>query len=515
LQNKFGQVQGLLLHKLCAGSARVKHRHHHAEKTGGASMKMQKFKIAENRMFQADGHDFIFLARDNTIYEMDPRVKKVVTHRDVAGPFTKEDFFHAFDFFGEDRMGLFEDLIENSVFVSSEGKTTQGRREAENLSIPLKTLVLHVTDACNLGCHYCYYCNDGQAAGEKASMSSDVAAKAVDFLVENSGNLEEVIIVFFGGEPLLNFGLISFIVEYARGKAAEKGIKIDFAMTTNGTLLDDETIGFLHRNQIGVTVSIDGYEKAHDRYRRFLSGAPSYQVILPGLKKLLGRNGEKPVVARVTVAGDTKHVPDTLDHLLSLGFSEAGFAPVTTSNLPYQLCEDEMRLLLEQFRELSEKFLGFARRDQFYGFTNLVDNLVVLHEGERKNYPCGAGLGLFSVDPKGRLYLCQRLTGEKSSHMGDIFTGFDQSALDKFRNKAELGQKSSCAGCWVRHICAGGCYHEALVREGSLTEPNLHYCRWIKDWVQMGLEVYGKLVVQCPGYLDKLSMLRGHEPLIN
>jgi uncharacterized protein len=238
-------------------------------------------------------------------------------------------------------------------------------------------------------------------------------------------------------------------------------------------------------------------------------------VILPGLKKLLGVKGEKPVVARVTVAGGTKHIPETMDHLLSLGFSEVGFAPVTTSDLSFQLGADQMRLLLEQFRKLSEKFIEFARRDQFYGFTNLVDNLVVLHEGERKDYPCGAGLGLFAIDPKGRIYLCQRLTGEKSSYMGDIFTGFDHSALNEFRQMAELNKKSSCVGCWIRNICAGGCYHEALIREGNLTEPNLHYCSWIKDWVQMGLEVYGKLAVECPGYLDKLSMLRGHDPILN
>jgi len=253
----------------------------------------------------------------------------------------------------------------------------------------------------------------------------------------------------------------------------------------------------------------------HDRFRCFPNGTPSYGAILPGLKKLLADRGEKPLVARVTVAGESTHIPEILDHLLSLGFSEAGFAPVTTSDLAYQLSPKEMEQLLVHFKTLSEIFIAHAKKDAFYGFTNLIDNLVVLHEGERKDYPCGAGLSLFSVDPKGRLYLCQRLTGEAATCMGDVFSGFDSPALVRFRQQAFIGEKKPCAECWVRKICAGGCYHEALVREGGLFEPNLHYCQWIKDWVELGLSVYGELAVECPDYLEKLSMLRGHAPLLN
>ncbi len=340
-------------------------------------------------------------------------------------------------------------------------------------------------------------------------MTTDVAQKAADFLFDNSGTLEQVTLVFFGGEPLLNFDLISFAVKYAREKALERGKKVDFAITTNGTLLTDRIIHFLHENKIGVTVSIDGFEEAHDRFRRFPDGTPSYKVIMPKIRKMLGAVREKPVVARVTVAKDSKDVPEILDHLLELGFSEAGFAPVTTQDPCYQLNPDEMNNLLSQFKNLSHKFLEFARQDKFLGFTNLIDLLVVLHEGEVKNYPCGAGLGLFSAGPGGTLYLCQRLTGEDRFCMGDIFTGFDWEKVEGFRKQAEISQKQACRECWAHTACAGGCYHEALLREGDILEPNLHYCEWIKNWFEIGLEVYGRLALENPGYLDKLSMLRG------
>ena len=118
--------------------------------------------------------------------------------------------------------------------------------------------------------------------------------------------------------------------------------------------------------------------------------------------------------------------------------------------------------------------------------------------GREKTIPAGRAWVFFRLIPRGGLYLCQRLTGEASSRMGDIFSGFDRGALSRFRKQAFISEKKACAECWVRKICAGGCYHEALVREGGLLEPNLHYCQWIKDWVEMGLAVYGELAVECP-----------------
>ncbi len=476
---------------------------------------MDKFRVADNRMIHTHGHDFVFLTEDNTIYEVDGRIKAVLQSSDSGGQFTREDLLARLDDSCEEQNNLFRDLSFGRVIIPATQPSNPKPIDFNELTIELKTLVLHVTDACNLGCRYCYYCNDNSAKLPKEKMSIEVAEKAIDFLLDHSGNLQEVIIVFFGGEPLLNFDLITTVVASARKKAAKRGKKVDFALTTNATLLNDETVAYLIENDIGVTISIDGNEVEHDRYRRYISGAPSYQSILPGLKKLLHGKSKKPVVARVTVAGAATNISERLDHLLSLGFSEVGFAPVTTNDPNYQLDEKEMQHLLDQFKALTEKFIHSAKKGAFYGFTNIVDNLVVLHEGERKDYPCGAGLGLFSVDPKGRLYPCQRLTGERLSLMGDIFKGFNRSVLDRFRKTSILDEKEECSDCWVRKICAGGCYHEALVREGSLRRPNIHYCQWIKAWVQLGLEVYGRLVVECPDYLDKLSLLRGHEPLFS
>lgn len=477
---------------------------------------MQTYRIADHRLFTSGGRHFLYLCRDNALFEADGGVRDWIRR------------------YGADPEGLtrvvearrqspaspaweeLEGLLSRRLILREAGPG-QSARTAPKPAAPLKTLVLHVTDACNLGCAYCYHGRSGGSPGpgegRGRAMTAETARRAVDFLMAASAGLEEVVLVFFGGEPLLNLPLMAGTVEYARQRSAEAGKKVSFAVTTNGTLLTPRSIAFLHGNGIGVTVSMDGIASVHDRFRRFPDGSPSYRAILPGVRALLDAPRKKPVVARVTVAETPDHVPGTLDHLLALGFSEAGFAPVTTDDGAFQLDGPAMDRLLDQFRLLSGRFLETALAGDFLGFTNLVDLLVTLHEGEVKSHPCGAGLGLFSVSPDGGLYLCQRFTGREEGRMGDLENGLDADRVAAFRGAAGADRKPECRSCWVRAVCAGGCYHEALIREGRLTAPNRHYCEWIKTWTATGLDAYARLFLACPDYLDQLSLLRGHAPL--
>jgi len=472
-------------------------------------------KIADHKRFQANGHEFFFLTQTGTIFEIEngSETQALLNHDITKDRFTKQDVYSVLKGTKDDKNELWKDLARNRVLTAQE--INQSNPVLQTHKIPIKTLVLHVTESCNLMCHYCYHGPTDLNKPSPLSMELDVAKKAVDFLFENSGSLNDLLLVFFGGEPFLNFRLISQTITYANKKAGEYDKKIEYATTTNGTLLTDKTIGFLNENRIGTTVSMDGDEADHDRFRRFPDGSPSYNLILPNLKKFLGSKNPKPVVARVTLAKEVKNISKTLFHLLDLGFSEVGFAPVTTMDADFQLDSHQMMQLLDQFKQLSDTFINLALKDQFLGFTNIVDLLVTLHEGEVKQYPCGAGIGMFSVDPKGGLFLCQRLTNDTSARMGDIFDGLNREKLETFRHNASLNKKSACNGCWAASICAGGCYHEAKIREGNLLSPNLHYCQWIQAWIETGLSVYGRLMNDAPHFLDKLSMLRGHDPLFN
>jgi uncharacterized protein len=481
---------------------------------------MEQFSIAENKRFHVDGQDFIFLTQENAIFEVDHHLGAILDWCSQNKEFTGQELLSHMEGSPEEQRALLRGLVKSHVLVPvnqgacAGGATSSARRSRP---MPLQTLILQVTDACNLACSYCYYAGGKAAAKHQSSqwMAPEIAERGIDFLLEHSTGLKKMVVVFFGGEPLLNYKLITASVAYARSRAAAVEKHVDFALTTNGTLLGDDVVRYLLEQEIAVTVSVDGFAEVHDKHRRFPNGDPSYGVILPGLRRLLDGGSRRPAVARVTLADDPRQVPKILDHLLGLGFAEVGFSPATSNDLAHQLDVEKMDHLLVQFERLSARFVEAARNEEFLGFSNLIDLLVVLHQSEVKNYPCGAGLGLFSMDTAGRLYVCQRFTGEASFCMGDVFAGFDQGRLAGFRKEAEIGQKQACRKCWARATCAGGCYYEAWVREGSPFKANLHTCEWIKRWVELGLRVYGQIYLANPAYLDKLAMMRGHASIFN
>ncbi len=473
---------------------------------------MERYRIAENRWIESEGRDYLFLVAEKAFFEVDPETRGLLTEWARRPAFTLEEALA--DLPREEGETIFRDLLQRRAVLPANGPGREGMQgHVAPADLPIKTLILHVSESCNLQCRYCYHTEKGNVnveEGTQRRMSRDAGLRAVDFLFERSGGLEDLVLVFFGGEPLLNFETMQSVAGYARERAAASGKRIQFAVTTNGTLLTPEIVDFLDAYDVSVTVSLDGGPEIHDKYRRFRDDRPSYDVILPRVRHLVDRARKRPVVARVTLVDEPERVPEMLDHLLGLGFVEAGFAPVTTGHPQYQLSEGQMDRLLEEFRGLTQRFLEAVDEERILGFSNLIDLLVSLHQGDVMNYPCGAGLGLFSVDAGGRLFLCQRFTGDETFCMGDIFDGFDVERLGRFREEAEISNKEECRSCWARTICTGGCYHEACVREGSHLKPNLHYCDWIRRWGEIGLEAYCRLAARNPDVLEMLCMSRGH-----
>ena len=99
----------------------------------------------------------------------------------------------------------------------------------------VKALCIHVAHDCNLRCKYCF-ADTGEFHGGRSLMSAEVGKKAIDFVINNSGNRKNIEIDYFGGEPLMNFGVVKEITEYAKEEAKKHGKNFRFTVTTNGFL---------------------------------------------------------------------------------------------------------------------------------------------------------------------------------------------------------------------------------------------------------------------------------------
>ncbi|MGH9203702.1 MAG: radical SAM protein, partial [Vicinamibacterales bacterium] len=149
--------------------------------------------------------------------------------------------------------------------------------------VPLQTLVVNVTNQCNLACTYCYEYGedkivDTENGRQPKFMSEETARESVEFMLRESRESPTAHLTFFGGETLMNFPVLKSTIAYARRRAAEMGKEVDFSLTTNATLLRPDVIEFLADNRVGVTISIDGPEEVQDKFRVFKNGRGSYQV---------------------------------------------------------------------------------------------------------------------------------------------------------------------------------------------------------------------------------------------
>ena len=202
---------------------------------------------------------------------------------------------------------------------------------------PLSTLVLNVTNQCNLSCAYCYEYGEDRlvdtANGNQPKfMTEETARKSVEFMLRESGDNSVARLTFFGGETLLNFPVLRQTIHYARHRAAELGKEVEFSLTTNATLLRPEIIEFLADNDVGVTISIDGPKEMQDKFRVFHGGAGSYDAIAPKIRELLQRHRSRPIGARVTLTSQVLDVQAIYRHMTEeIGFREVGFAPATAA----------------------------------------------------------------------------------------------------------------------------------------------------------------------------------------
>jgi uncharacterized protein len=151
-----------------------------------------------------------------------------------------------------------------------------------------------------------------------------------------------------------------------------------------------------------------------------------------------------------------------------------------------------------------------AARGQYLGFSNMTDSLQEIHTGVTKSYACGAGLGLLGVSPTGDISLCHRFVDSPDHKLGNIRSGLDEERRHEFNRRTHLSTKVECHTCWVRGMCSGGCYHEAQVRYGDIGHANLHYCDWIRGWIDVCLHTYAEIAERNPSFFDRFEERKGY-----
>jgi uncharacterized protein len=384
-----------------------------------------------------------------------------------------EDIKNKYNAVGLD--GLIEKLREKKLILHDNEQIpnpkTSFTEEKENGSL-VKHLRLNVTERCNMDCSYCFE-RESNVYTKRRVMDWNIARKALNefFSLVLDHKHEKVHIRFFGGEPLLNWGLIKQCLDYIKEKIPSN-IKVDYLINTNGTLLSENIIRVLCEHGVRVGLSLDGVGEYHDKARRFRNGQGSFEVIDKNIDLLISHKcrfgfavvcSDHNLPYMYKLIDYLKKKQDETQYQMNVNFSLV--RRVNGEGLDSLAAEEKARYLINAVK--------YAKRNCIQcngGLTHFV--FEKLMNGSVGSFCAGIG-GEVSIDPDGNIFSCSGL---------DIKIGTLDNFRDTFKSSEykglvlrRPGAISQCKGCSIEAFCAGGCLADVVWSSGQ-TNGNYPHC---------------------------------------
>jgi len=345
---------------------------------------------------------------------------------------------------------------------------------------PFTEFVLKIYERCNLACTYCYMYEmaDQSWQDKPVKMSPKIFVSIVERIAEhvNKHHLDEISVVFHGGEPLMRgYGFITWAVNTLREELVS--CTVHARIQTNGVLLDVPTLNALLSCDVKVGVSLDGSKAANDRHRITRKGASSFDAVVDGIS-LLRKERFSPLYRGIYCTIDIENDPvETYDFLSSLAPPMLDFIlPHANWNaIPNGDTGRYGKWLIDVF-------------DCWYGKADLsirlFDNIIMgLLGGRSELETIGASpVCTAFIDTDGSINQVDAL---KSACEGAESTGFSviSSSLDDALAHPDVQHQQggidvlsdSCKKCDLVDICGGGHYPHRYQSDSAFNNPSV-YC---------------------------------------
>ena len=310
------------------------------------------------------------------------------------------------------------------------------------------TAWLHVSNACNLRCPYCYVSKSAEGMDERTGRA---AVEAVIRSAVRHG-FPAVKLKYAGGEASLNRLVMMHMHAHARALTARAGLDLHATLLSNGTALAPGLIAELKAESIPVMISLDGVGAQHDIQRPTIAGKPSFQLVERGIRRLMEQSHPPHLSITVTnrnAGGLAEAVRFALERDLtfSLNFFRDNDCAASFPDLRYQE-ETMISAILDAFAVIEESLPRWSV------LGSVLDRGQLLEPRQRS---CGVGEDYLVIDQRGRVAKCHM---EIERTLGDIFIA-DPLLLVRqdtatVRN-LPVEEKEGCRDCAWRYWCSGGC----------------------------------------------------------
>lgn len=358
---------------------------------------------------------------------------------------------------------------------------------------PVKAMCLHIAHDCNLRCKYCF-ASTGDFGGGRSLMDVETGKKAIDFLIEKSAGRHNLELDFFGGEPLMNFGVVKEIVHYARSLEETYNKKFRFTITTNGMLLNDEAVDFINQEMSNVVLSIDGRKDVNDRMRPRIDGSGSYDRIIGKYKDLVQKRGHEQYYVRGTFTKYNLDFSKDVLHLYEEGFDQLSVEPVVCEpERPYALTEADLPAIFEEYETLAKEIIRLKKEGKSINFFHFMIDLDQGPCAIKRLRGCGCGNEYVAVTPDGDIYPCHQFVGQEKWKMGNLHDDTFDFAKKAYFAATTVYDKPDCKKCWAKFYCSGGCNANNMQYMGDVLKSHHLSCELEKKRLECAIMIKAAL----------------------
>ncbi|MEU8926710.1 radical SAM protein [Kitasatospora sp. NPDC048545] len=429
-------------------------------------------------------------------------------------------------------------------------------------------ITLNVAHDCNMACPYCFAKQGLYGGRERKLMDEESARRSVDWLFDQAGEKPEVYLRFLGGEPLMNVPVIRKAAEYAEAKAEQTGKRIYMSINTNGTLYNAEIAQLLKDHRMTVSISMDGTRAAHNTFRVFRNGKGTYDAVVRNVKKFLEVDPDTMINATLTAAN--LDVDEYAALFRDLGVKMVRFAMVGTAVPEIAVAKEEkLAHVLAAYDRLARSYRDQLLSGDVWYLADFYKYFANFRNLEKRHNRCGAGTAYVNVDVDGNVNLCHRFTTDGTQRIGKVasravdvplgirtrdqlqptaasvpsgpevsqLTGQPGIRALKLLGEKDTSGRSSvpahlhkqldgtpffnqsdsvagvvnanvCAGCDIRYVCGGSCFHDGEILYGDLFGgPDGFKCEVDRHLAKISMWLLDSIFEHDPVLLDRLDDL--------
>jgi len=345
---------------------------------------------------------------------------------------------------------------------------------------------LNVTNTCNFSCYYCFV-NSTEKRRQRENpnldhvgglmMSFETAKQTIENTIDilKSNGKNQLVIKFFGREPLINWKLIKEIMLFFN-RGEKYNIGISYTITTNGSLITEEVAKLFGEYRVFANVSIDGTKDSNNAIRTQKNGKETFNAIKQGLDYLLKYNVDTNLSAVITKDNFDKIGTDFIDFAkqyncssvqILLGMQDDYLQTLTVGQIVNKLYEIYSYGIRHNVDVVGYWHNAFA---QLYNTS---------YDGKLKKMnrildSCTATGFQISVEPNGDIYPCKAM----SLHLGNIndMTKMINSKPYHDVIMRTYGNVEECKNCPIEGFCQGVCLGDIEEKYHTIYRVAKHFC---------------------------------------